>query len=171
MVPLKGIEKTHPRMAHSCIHQLVDSRHRERVLWAGFIQVCKVCTYAPFPSLHFYHYCISQPFRVEDFFNNPSLLELRHLVFDSIRVFLRWMSKRLLLRGDWWIDIQMMTYEACIHSRGLVGVPGKYINVLLKEFHQLPLFLRWQLSTNLEKLLWIIIYSKSLQIFTCSLLG
>ena len=89
MVPLKGIEKTHPRMAHSCIHQLVDSRHRERVLWAGFIQVCKVCTYAPFPSLHFYHYCISQPFRVEDFFNNPSLLELRHLVFDSIKVFLR----------------------------------------------------------------------------------
>ena len=32
MVPLKGIEKTHPRMAHSCIHQLVDPRHRERVL-------------------------------------------------------------------------------------------------------------------------------------------
>ena len=64
----------------------------------------------------------------------------------------------------------MMAYEAQIHSRGLVGVPGEYINVLLKEFHQLPLFLRWQLSTNLEKLLRIINYSKSLQIFTYSLL-
>ena len=89
MVPLKGIEKTHPRMAHSCIHQLVNSSHRERVLWAGFIQVCKVYTYSPFPSLLFYHYCISQPFKVEDFFNSPSLLELRHLVLDNIRVFLR----------------------------------------------------------------------------------
>ena len=89
MVPLKGIEKTHPMMAHNCIHQLVDPRHRERVLWACFIQVCKVYIYAPFHSLLFYHYCISQPFKVEDFFNSPSLLELHHLVLDSIRVFLR----------------------------------------------------------------------------------
>ena len=85
MVPLKGIKKTHPRMAHSYIHQLVNPRHRERVLWASFIQVYKVYTYSPNPSLLFYHYCISQPFRVENFFNSPSLLELHHLVLDNIK--------------------------------------------------------------------------------------
>ena len=89
MVPLKGIEKTHLRMVHRCIHQLIDPRHKERVLWASFIQVCKVYTYVPFPSLLFYHYCISQSFKVKDFFDNPSLLELRHLVLDNIRVFIR----------------------------------------------------------------------------------
>ena len=37
MVPLKGIKKTHLRMAHRWIHQLVDLRHTERVIWAGYI--------------------------------------------------------------------------------------------------------------------------------------
>ena len=52
-------------MAHHCVHQLVNLRHKERVLWAGFVQVCKIYTYAPLPSLRFYHYGISQPSKVK----------------------------------------------------------------------------------------------------------
>ena len=135
MVPLKGIEKTHPRMAHHYIHQLIDSRHRERVFRASFIQVYKVYTYAPFPNLLFYHYCISQSFRIEEFFDSPNLLELCHRILDNIRVFLRWTPRRLLLGSDWRIDIQIMAFETRIHFGGLIGILSEYINVLFKEFH------------------------------------
>ena len=75
-------------MAHRRVHQLVNSRHRERVLWTGFVQVCKIYTYAPLPHLLLYHYSVSQPFKVKNFFNSPSMLKFHHLVLDSIKVFL-----------------------------------------------------------------------------------
>ena len=52
-------------MAHRRIHQLVNLRNRERILWASFVQVCKIYTYAPLPSLLLYHYSVSQPFMVK----------------------------------------------------------------------------------------------------------
>ena len=73
-------------MTHSCIHQLVNLRHRERVLWVGFVQVCKIYTYTPLPHLLLYHYGISQPFRVKNLFNSLSLLKFHHLVLYSIRM-------------------------------------------------------------------------------------
>ena len=88
MVPLKSIQKTHPRMAHSCVHQLVNPRHRERVLWAGFVQVCKIYTYTPLSRLFLYHHSVSQPFRVKNLFNSPDLLKFHHLVLYSIRMLL-----------------------------------------------------------------------------------
>ena len=75
-------------MAYSCIHQLVNLRHKERVLWAGFVQVCKIYAYAPLPSLLLYHYGVSQPFRVKNLFNSPSLFKFHHFILDSIKVFL-----------------------------------------------------------------------------------
>ena len=76
-------------MAYSCLNQLVNPRHGERVLWADFVQVCKIYAYALLPSLLFYHYGVNQPFKVKNFFNSPSLLKFQHLILDSIRVFLR----------------------------------------------------------------------------------
>ena len=46
-------------MAYCCVHQLVNPRHKEGVLWASFIQVYEIYTYVPLPSLLLYHYDIS----------------------------------------------------------------------------------------------------------------
>ena len=84
MVPLKGIQKAHSRVTHSCIDQLVNPRHRERVLWANFIQVYKIYIYIPLPGLLLGYYGVSQSFRVKNLFNNPSPLKLHHLILHSI---------------------------------------------------------------------------------------
>ena len=73
-------------MAHSCVHQLVNPRYRERVLWAVFVQVCKIYTYTLLPRLLLNHYGVSQPFRVKNLFNSPSLLKFHHIVLYSIRM-------------------------------------------------------------------------------------
>ena len=65
MVPLESIQKAHSRMTYCHIYQLVNLRHREKVLRAGLIQVREIYTYAPFLVLLLYHHGISQPFRVK----------------------------------------------------------------------------------------------------------
>ena len=49
MVTLKDIQETHPRMSHHSVHQLVNSRNKEGVFWADFIQVNEVHAHSPFP--------------------------------------------------------------------------------------------------------------------------
>ena len=86
MIPLKGIQEAHPRVAHSGIHQLVYSRHGKRVFGASFIQICEVHTYPPLPILLLHYHCIGQSLRVENFLNSPNLFKLVHLLLDSIRM-------------------------------------------------------------------------------------
>ena len=71
-------------MAHHCIHQLIYSRHKEGIFWASFIQISEVHTHLPFSIPLFYHHIIGQPFKVEDFFDSPCLLELHHLISNSV---------------------------------------------------------------------------------------
>ena len=115
MVPLKGIQKAHPRMAYSGIHQLIYSSHKERILGASFIQICEVHTHPPLPILLLHYHCISQPVRVDNFLNSPSLLKLVHLFLDSIRMLLRLVPRWLLPREDNRVDIEMMAYKVWIY--------------------------------------------------------
>ena len=89
MVPFKGIQEAHLRIAYSCVHLLINPRYGERVLWVGSVQVCKIYTYMPLPSLPLYHHCISQSFSVEHLLNSPSSLKFHLLVFDSVRMIFR----------------------------------------------------------------------------------
>ena len=73
-------------MSHHGVHQLVNSRNREGVLWADFIQVRKIHTHSPLPVFLFNHYCIGQPLEVEDFLNSSNLLQLVHLYPDCLDV-------------------------------------------------------------------------------------
>ena len=58
MVPLKGVQEAHLRMAHSGINQLVYMRHGKKVFEASFIQICEVHTHLSFPILLLYYYSI-----------------------------------------------------------------------------------------------------------------
>ena len=89
VVSLEGIQKAHPRMAYSCIHQLVHPRHGKRVFWTGLIQICEVYTYSPLSILLLHHYSIGQPVRVKHLFNSLSLLMFDYLVLDSIKIVFR----------------------------------------------------------------------------------
>ena len=158
-------------MADCCIHQLVYSRHKEGVFWASLIQICEVHAYLPLPALLLRYYGIGQPFGVEDLLDSPCLFELHHLFPDSVCMFFRWASSRLLLRSDGWVNVQMMADEIQVHPQGLISVPCKHINVSFEEYQQLFLLLRRQLSPDLKELLRIITYEKIFQILTFLLLG
>ena len=158
-------------MAHHYIHQLVYLRHREGVFWVSLIQIREVHAYSPLPTPLFHYYSVGQPFGVEDLFNSPYLFELHHLFPDSVCMFFRWASRRLLLGSDGWVNVQMIADEIRVHPRGLISVPCKHINVSFEEYQQLFLLLRRQLSPDLKELLRIITYEKIFQILTFLLLG
>ena len=75
-------------MAYSGIHQLIYSRHREKILGASLVQVCEFYTYPPLPILLFHHHSVGQPFKVEHLLDSPRLLKYHHLVFDRIGMIL-----------------------------------------------------------------------------------
>ena len=58
MVTLKGIQETHLRMSYRGIHQLVNSRNGEGVVWADFVQVCKIPTHSLLPIFLVDHYYV-----------------------------------------------------------------------------------------------------------------
>ena len=129
MVSLKSIQKAHPKMTYRRIHQLIYLRHKERFFGASLIKICKVHTHAPFSCFLFHHYYVSQPLRIKYLFDSPCLLEFCYLIFDSLYMFLgrtpRWLSSR----NDGRINIQMMTNEIWIYSKGFIGVSCKHINI------------------------------------------
>ena len=158
-------------MAHRCIHQLVYSRQREGVLWVGLIQIYEVHAHSPLPALLFYYYSIGQPFGVENLLDSPCLFELYHLFPDSVCMLFRWAPRQFFLGSDGWVNVQMMVDEIRVHPRGLISVPCKHINVSSKEFQQLFLLLRRQLSPDLKELLQITTYNKIFQILAFRLFG
>jgi len=48
-------------------------------------------------------------------------------------MFFRRVLRWLFLRGDRWINIQLMTNEIWIHPESFISTPSKHINVLSKE--------------------------------------
>ena len=52
----------------------------------------------------------------------------------------------LLLGGDGWVDIEVMTDEGWVDPGAIAGIPYKYVNISFKELNQLLLLLKRQLS-------------------------
>ena len=53
----------------------------------------------------------------------------------------------------------MVTNEARINSRGIVGVPSEYIDIFSEKSDQFLLFLRGQFRADLKELLRVIVDS------------
>ena len=123
------------------------------------------------PTLFLCYYGIGQPLRVKNLLNSPSLFELCYLVPDSIRMILGWVPKKLLFRGDRWVDIQIVADETRIHPWSFASTPCENIDVPPKKIYQLFFLLKRQLSPDLKKLLRIIPHNNLLQILAFRLLG
>ena len=135
MVSLKSIKETHSRMTYSCMHQLIYQRKGEKIFRTGFIQVCEVYTYLLLPILLFYHHDVGQPLRIKNLIDSPCSLQFSYLFFRSFIMISRWAPRWLLSRSDGGIDVQVMADKIRINSRGFAGIPGKYVNIVSKEFN------------------------------------
>ena len=59
MIPLKGVQKAHPRVSVCGIYQLVNLRYRKRVFWACLVQIHEIYTNPPLAILllHYHGIC------------------------------------------------------------------------------------------------------------------
>ena len=58
VISLEGIQKTHPRMTHGCIHQLVYLRYGKWILGTSLIEIREVHAHLPLPSLLLHHHYV-----------------------------------------------------------------------------------------------------------------
>ena len=85
------------------------------------------------------------------------MLKLHHLFLDNIRMLFERALRWLFLKGDRWVNIQVMINEVGIHPGSFISILGKHINVLSKESNQLFILPRRQLNSHLKELIIIII--------------
>ena len=115
MITLKSVQETHPRMADSGVHQLIDLGHGEWIFRANFIQICEINTHSPHPTFFLDYYRVCQPFGIEDLLNSPSLFEFRYFLTDCFCMLLGRMTRELLFRSYKRINIQVVANEVWIH--------------------------------------------------------
>ena len=99
MITLENVQKTHPLVPIGGIYQLIDLRHRKRVLWACSVQVSEVHANSPLAVLLFYHYGICKPLRKENLLYCASLLQPPNLLPNSFDMLFSQSPWLLLLGG------------------------------------------------------------------------
>ena len=94
----EGIHKTEKFMVGSGIHDEVDTRQRETVLWACFVDVNEVDAESPLVVFFFDKYDVGQPFRIFHLSDCSRLEEFADLLVDR---FLPFWRKAPPLLFDW----------------------------------------------------------------------
>ena len=89
VVTREGIHKTEKFMADSGIHDEVDTRQRETVLWACFVDVSEVDAESPLAVWFFDKYGVGQPFSIFHFSDCSRLEEFADLLVDCFFAFLK----------------------------------------------------------------------------------
>ena len=144
-------------MTNCCIHQLVYPRYQEGIFGASFVQICEIHTYSPLRILLLYHHRVGQPLKIKHLFYCSCLLKFGYFLFNNIGMFFGRAPRQLLLRGDTWLNVQMMTNEIWIHPGSFISTPREHVNVFPEENNQFFLLMMRQLNSHLEKLPLIII--------------
>ena len=111
MVTLEGVQKTHSRVSHHGIHQLVNSRDGKGVFRANSIQINEVHTDSPLPILLLNHHSVSQSLGIKYLLNGFSLFQLVYLYYYCLVVIFGLLPKRLLTWRSLGIHIQLVTYK------------------------------------------------------------
>ena len=102
----ESIHKAEEFMAGCGIYNEVDSRQRETIFWACFIDVSEVDAESPLAVRFFEEYDVGQPFRIFHLSDYPFLEEFTDLLVD--RFFPFWYEAPSLLL-DWlegWVDAE-----------------------------------------------------------------
>ena len=120
-------------MASCGIHDEVDSRQRETIFWARFVDVSDVDAESPLTIRLFDKYDVGQPFRIFHFSNCSRLEEFTDFLVDR---FLPFWRKALPLLFDWlerWADVQPMGDYCRVNSSHVYLLPHEDIFVLSQK--------------------------------------
>ena len=83
VVAEKGVHKTEEFMAYCGVHDEVDPRQREAVLWARFVYVSEVDTESPHAICFFDKYDVIQPLRILHLPDRSCFEEFADLLIDG----------------------------------------------------------------------------------------
>ena len=95
-------------MSYRGVHQLINLRKRETVIWACLIVVCEVYKDSPVPICLFNQYHISYPFWITNLSDETSFKELVNLGIDRYIPFCIKISLFLFYRSETRVNVQVV---------------------------------------------------------------
>ena len=126
----KGIHKTEKFMACGGVHDEVDPRQREAVLWACFVYVGEVDIESPLSICFLDEHNVSQPLRIFHLSDRSYLEELADLLVDGFLPF--WCEAPALLL-DWfegWVGVQPMSDYCRVNSSHVRLLPCEDVSIM-----------------------------------------
>ena len=117
-------------MACCGVHDEVDPRQREAVLWACFVDVGEVDTESPFAICFFDEYYVSQPLRILQLPDRSCLEEFADLLVDGFLSFWRKAPPLLLDRFVGRAGVQPMSDHCRVNSSHVRLLPCEDVFVM-----------------------------------------
>ena len=123
-------------MACCCVHDEVDPRQREAVLWARFFYVSEVDTESPFAIFFFYKHDVSQPLRILHLSDRSCLEEFADLLVDSFLPFWCEAPSLLLDRFEGRAGVQPMSDYCRVNSSHVRLLPCEDASILSQKLSE-----------------------------------
>ena len=120
-------------MACCGIHDEVDPRQKEAILWACFVDVSKVDTVLPLAIFFFDENDVSQPLRILHLPDCPCLEEFVDLLVDGFLSFWRKAPSLLLDRFEGRAGVQPMSDYCRVNSSHVCLLPCEDVFVMSQK--------------------------------------
>ena len=120
-------------MACCGVHDEVDPRQREAVLWACFVDVSEVDTESPLAIFFFDEYDFSQPLRILHLHDFSCLEEFADLLVDGYLSFWREVPQLLLDRFEGRAGVQPMCDYYRVNSSHVCLLPWEDVFVMSQK--------------------------------------
>ena len=132
----KGVHKIEEFMACCGVHDKVDPRKREAVLWARFVYVSEVDTESPLAIFFFDEHDVSQPLRIFHLPDRSCLEEFADLLVDGFFPFWREVPSLLLDRFEGPVGVQPMSDYCRVNSSHVRLLPCEDVFVLSQKLSE-----------------------------------
>ena len=132
----EGIHKTENFMACCSVHDEVDPRQREAVLWACFVYVGEVDTESPLAVRFLEEHNVSQPLRILHLPDRSCLEEFADLLVDGLLPFWCKAPSLLLDRFEGRAGVQPMCDYCRVNSPHVRLLPCEDVSVLSQKLSE-----------------------------------
>ena len=132
----KGVHKTEEFMACCGVHDEVDPRQREVVLWACFVYVSEVDTESPLAICFFDEHDVNQPLRILHLPDRSCLEKFADLLVDGFLPFWREAPSLLLDRLEGQAGVQPMSDYYRVNSSHARLLPCEDVSVLSQKLSE-----------------------------------
>ena len=132
----EGVHKTEESVACCGVHDEVDPRQREDVLWACFVDVSEVDTESPLAICFFDEYDVSQPLRILHLPDRSFLEEFADLLVYGFLSFWREAPPLLLDRFEGRASVQPMSDYCRVNSSHVCLLPCEDVFVMSQKLNK-----------------------------------